>query len=92
MFASAPLQIVGKRSFCIYLVHIPVWIAVAAVLHRAHVEAQPGSAAALGAAGLTFVATVAVAALSWRFFEEPILLYKRRFEYAMPRQLSAARA
>ncbi len=91
VFSFAPLQMLGRRSFCIYLVHIPVWIAVAAIFHRLHRSVTPGSGGALVAVLLTFVLTVAVAALSWKYFEEPILSYKRRFRYAAPRQLSLAR-
>ncbi len=92
VFACGPLQMLGKRSFCIYLIHIPVWIGVGAVLHRLHIPAQPGSAGALRAVLLTFVLTLVLAAVSWKFFEEPILSFKRRFRYVAVTRMSLAQA
>ncbi len=92
VFSSAPLRMLGRQSFCIYLTHIPVWIAIAAVMHRLHIAAQPGSAGAFFAVSLTVIATGTLSALSWRYFEEPILSFKRRFRYAAPVRLSLARA
>jgi peptidoglycan/LPS O-acetylase OafA/YrhL len=59
-----PLRWIGVRSYGIYLWHFPVIVLTAAAL--------PGGFD-LPRATLQVAATVALAALSWRFVEEPIL-------------------
>src|SRR5215210_7944964 len=59
----APLRWLGVRSYGIYLWHYPIIVLTAPSLQER---------ASLSLEVLQVVATVAVAALSWRFFEEPI--------------------
>ena len=61
--AVAPLRWLGARSYGIYLWHFPV---------IALTTATVGQAFALQRALLQVAATVCLAALSWRFVEEPI--------------------
>jgi peptidoglycan/LPS O-acetylase OafA/YrhL len=60
-----PLRWVGVRSYGIYLWHYPIIVLTTAV-------GLAGSPVGLGRAVAVVVATVAVAALSWRAVEEPI--------------------
>jgi peptidoglycan/LPS O-acetylase OafA/YrhL len=70
-----PLRSLGTISYGLYLYHVPVLHSVDAVIPRS----LPGFRAVEGA--LTLSLTVAVAALSWRFIERPILRLKDRFDY-----------
>ncbi|HUJ66757.1 MAG TPA: acyltransferase, partial [Acidimicrobiales bacterium] len=64
LLGMRPLRWIGVRSYGIYLWHFPVIVLTAAAL--------PGGFD-LPRATLQVAATVALAALSWRFVEEPIL-------------------
>jgi peptidoglycan/LPS O-acetylase OafA/YrhL len=74
------MQLVGKLSYCLYLVHLPVLRVVNFVL-------RPRVLALLGANLATtvllivfdFAVTLALAMISWRFLEKPILALKDRF-------------
>src|SRR5215210_5623789 len=57
-----PLRWIGVRSYGIYLWHYPIIVLTAPGMQQA----------SLGLQTIQVVATVAVAALSWQFFEEPI--------------------
>lgn len=59
----APLRWLGVRSYGIYLWHYPIIVLTAPSMQQK---------ASLGLEVIQVVATIAVAALSWRFFEEPI--------------------
>ena len=78
---SAPLVWIGRRSYGIYLWHVPMLYAAYHLL-------------AWGRIGNTLAgvaATIASAALSYRFVERPLLRYKGRFERpARPLQPQAA--
>ncbi len=60
-----PLRWLGVRSYGIYLWHYPVIVLTAAA-------GTAGAAVSLGRAAAIIVGTVAAAAVSWRFIEEPI--------------------
>jgi peptidoglycan/LPS O-acetylase OafA/YrhL len=68
-----PLAFIGMVSYGIYLLHLLVLDAVQRVLSRWHVD-LPGALFVVGLAG-----TVALAALSYRFFERPLLRLKDRW-------------
>ncbi|MAG55696.1 MAG: hypothetical protein CMJ83_05340 [Planctomycetes bacterium] len=72
---------VGCYSYCIYLTHVPIIIAVREV---AFVRWFPGPLPLLPQLAYYVVGTaasVAVAAASWRWVERPILRIKDRFKY-----------
>jgi peptidoglycan/LPS O-acetylase OafA/YrhL len=72
------LCFLGRISYCLYLVHYPIYI-----LLRQHMQHSLALVAGLGL-------SIAVAALSWRFFEGPIARWKQeRFRYAMPQDPEA---
>ncbi|MDQ2834410.1 MAG: acyltransferase [Acidobacteriota bacterium] len=81
-----PLVYLGKISFGLYVFH---WAMLRAAVHilpfllRGHQIART-TANALELA-LAFVLTVLLASLSYRFFEAPILRYKKRFEFIRTR-------
>jgi peptidoglycan/LPS O-acetylase OafA/YrhL len=73
LLRTAPLVYIGTVSYVIYLIHIPVWVAGYKLFSQlAGQEPAPG----LLFASLSAGATVSLAALSWRFFEKPILRFK----------------
>lgn len=68
-----PLVQIGTVSYMMYLIHISVWVACYKLLFRLEARAAtPGLMLGCLSAGIT----VALAALSWRFFEKPILRLK----------------
>jgi len=71
-----PLAFVGMVSYGIYLLHLIVLDAAQRALSRWHVD-LPGALFVVGLAG-----TVALAALSYRFFERPLLRLKDRWRSA----------
>lgn len=66
----------GRRSYGIYLYHVYILFALVSPE-----EMQPGWRILLLCGGLT----IAVAALSWHFVEQPLLRWKRRVPYVAPR-------
>jgi len=73
ILSSAPLQYVGRRSYGLYLYHMPVFLA----LERFRVEDDPASMALVTL--LRVVATFAVAEISYRTIEAWAARYKSRF-------------
>ncbi len=66
--SSAPLTWLGTRSYALFLWHLPILFAVLTVLR---LDLFEGSFIIVAA--LTFVLSVLVADLSWRFIEQPVL-------------------
>jgi peptidoglycan/LPS O-acetylase OafA/YrhL len=78
------LRYIGKISYGIYIYHLPVaWVIWESKWLKAFPRFIPQSA-------VLCVATVAVAALSWHFFERPINRLKRLFPYRDPRPAQPA--
>lgn len=68
VFAAAPVVYIGRISYGIYLWHYPIFL-VARHMTSAKLAIIPAA-----------IASVALAALSYQFFELPILRLKQRFE------------
>ena len=71
-----PLAFIGTVSYGVYLLHVLVLDLTQRVLGRLHIEA-PGAAFIVCAIG-----TIALAALSYRVFERPLLRLKDRWQPA----------
>jgi peptidoglycan/LPS O-acetylase OafA/YrhL len=67
-----PLVYLGSISYMLYLIHLPVFVALGVVLNRfghvPYVEVLQGPIAVM--------ITIGTAALSWKYFESPILKFK----------------
>ena len=78
-----PLVYLGSISYMMYLVHLPVYVAIGILLARLgllhHIEAVQGTLAV----GLTVV----FSASSWKYFESPILRFKDRTSVVFDRKL-----
>ncbi|MFO0889635.1 MAG: acyltransferase [Isosphaeraceae bacterium] len=81
-----PPGALGTISYGLYLYHVPVLHSVDAILPRSIV----GFRALEGL--LTLGLTLAVAGLSWRYIEQPILRLKDRFDYLRPERVTAEAA
>ncbi len=75
IFSARMLRKAGDLSFCLYLVHYPIFILFAskAVRLRSHL---PSAMLAMAA----FLLAWLVASCSWRFLEKPVLGFKRFFQ------------
>jgi len=70
---ARPLVYIGTISYMMYLIHIPVWVTVYKILSFLEgKEVNPGFLLVL----LSVAVTIAVASLSWKFVEKPILRFK----------------
>jgi len=74
-----PLRALGTVSYCVYIIHAPTLV----VIHRAILHRNPRIDDAKGFATTLLAALTAcgLAALSWRFFEKPLLRRGHRFIY-----------
>ena len=75
LFRTQFLRWCGKLSYCVYVVHWPVFL----VLTKMIPKGMSWPFAAITYTFLTGVISVAVATLSWRWFESPILSLRRHF-------------
>jgi peptidoglycan/LPS O-acetylase OafA/YrhL len=69
---SRPMVFVGTISYMMYLIHVPVWV----VVYRISLKMGAAHNPSLWIGLLSTIGTVALASLSWRFFEQPILRFK----------------
>ncbi|HEX4381668.1 MAG TPA: acyltransferase [Myxococcales bacterium] len=69
-FDAGPMQYLGKISYGLYVFHLPIQTMLEQALPRAGVWPR---------LGLQLILTVAVSALSFRFWERPFLALKDRF-------------
>jgi peptidoglycan/LPS O-acetylase OafA/YrhL len=73
------LRQLGSIAYCTYLIHEILIVAARGVL-RAHTTLATSEVWALG--GVAGVAlAIAIASVSWRFFERPLLRYGHRYQY-----------
>ncbi len=74
------LRQTGKYSYCMYVVHMPIAVyLVPQVNDQAGLDPHGLSAGMLGFL-VTLACSVAIALLSWHYFESPFLRLKRHFE------------
>ncbi|MBZ5661985.1 MAG: acyltransferase [Acidobacteriia bacterium] len=76
---SGWLRYSGKISYCLYLVHVPVYYGLVDIFARSRFGAGTGAAFSLMVAGM--VGSFIVATLSWYLFESQILKLKTRLQY-----------
>jgi peptidoglycan/LPS O-acetylase OafA/YrhL len=74
----APLTYLGRISYGMYVLHNLIPVALAALAVRVGIGYHDWGAPNFVVSGLL---TIALAALSWHFFEAPINRLKRRFRY-----------
>jgi peptidoglycan/LPS O-acetylase OafA/YrhL len=79
IFRWRPLRELGKVSYCVYIIHRAVnWVFFRLLLH---VYPRFDSGRAIGVASLSFVVTMILAELSWRYFENPLIRRGHRYLY-----------
>ena len=74
-----PLMKLGTLAYCVYLVHLPVLSGTCWLLthHGPHLERLKD----FGPLLLGLALTVGIAAISWRYFEQPLIAAGHRFRY-----------
>ena len=73
------LGLLGTISYCVYVIHLTInQLAHALVLHS---EPQIYNLQGVGVTLLSLVLTLAVASLSWRYFEKPLLRRGHSYSY-----------
>jgi peptidoglycan/LPS O-acetylase OafA/YrhL len=75
-----PLVYLGTISYGLYLYHYPVIWALSSVAKRFGAVSGSDQSLPLSLFGAELVVSVAIAAVSWRFVERPILGFKARFQ------------
>lgn len=80
LFSLAPLRFMGTVAYGVYLVHsLTGFIFEQALLHF---RPESGSVARLLISMLAAIVSVGIAALSWKYFEKPLLTRGHRHQYA----------
>jgi peptidoglycan/LPS O-acetylase OafA/YrhL len=83
-----PLVYLGKISFGLYVFHWAMLrISIRAFQHLLHTHQVASTTTNALEVALAFVLTVLLASISYRFFESPILGYKKRFEFIRTRSI-----
>ncbi len=73
------LRDIGGVSYCIYIIHTAVYLFCHMILLHALPEVTDGRAAAVTL--LAALMTYAIAKLSWKYFEQPLLRHGHAFQY-----------
>ena len=86
LFSAPPLRTLGKYSYCLYIVHYPLMAVMDLAWPHVHIPPVLGSQLpAWTAYGAVLAASsFAVAWVSWRLLESPILALKDRFSRTPP--------
>lgn len=79
ILCSLPLQIMGRYSYGIYLIHIAVIDLLHVGLQRTLISALGANPGLLLSAFITIIVTIAMAAIMFHLYEEPFLRLKRYF-------------
>lgn len=79
---------VGQVSYCLYLVHQPIYNALSGRVAKSHIGSGVG--AAISVMVLGFVVSLGITSLSWYLFESQILKLKGRLQYRRQTELLAA--
>jgi peptidoglycan/LPS O-acetylase OafA/YrhL len=77
--ASRGLRYLGTISYCVYLIHLPIFLLVARVFKNSLGGLQQTVFRDFLFLVVAFGLTCGVAAASWHFFEQPILRLKGKF-------------
>lgn len=77
-FRARWLRYVGQISFCLYLVHQPIYVVLSGKLAKEHIGTGHGAAVSIMVLG--FVVSLCIASLSWYLFESQVLKLKGRLE------------
>lgn len=85
------LQALGRYSYALYIFHLPITAILVERELWAVLAGLPWVAAQATFAGSALAASLAMAVMSWHFFEEPILRLRRRFTYELPEAVPSAR-
>lgn len=80
LLSNRGLIILGTLSYCVYITHPLLQHAWRKVLFLAF-KINPGSTGPLPSDLLGIATAIIVAALSWRFFEQPLLKMGRKYRY-----------
>jgi peptidoglycan/LPS O-acetylase OafA/YrhL len=84
----------GKYSYCLYIVHYPLMLVIERIVPRLHIATVGGSAIAEWAVfGVLLIGTsLAMAWVSWRTVEGPMLSLKRYVSRSPSRARSVRRS
>jgi len=72
---TVPLRYLGKISYAAYLIHWPVANALTLLTARLHLASLDAGALRLA---MIYVFTFGLSALSWHYFEKPMMQLKDR--------------
>jgi peptidoglycan/LPS O-acetylase OafA/YrhL len=89
LLSCAPLRTLGKYSYCIYVVHLPIVVSLAVPPGFGHLAlfgytAMPSTAAYFVHLAVAIALSLTVAFASWYLLELPFLRLKRRFADPAP--------
>jgi peptidoglycan/LPS O-acetylase OafA/YrhL len=79
IFRFGPLKELGKISYCVYIVHGAISWALFRILR--HDTPRFDSWPAVGVTIIALAATIGVAELSWKYFENPLIRRGHRYSY-----------
>jgi peptidoglycan/LPS O-acetylase OafA/YrhL len=77
-----PMRSLGKISYCVYLIHYTVVLYLFRWVH--HTETRLDSLMSIATISAALIATLALATLSWRFLEQPLIHRGRHYSYREP--------